>query len=202
MISDHARLLGALLVLVGACAADVPVIELDGVARRAVTLWPPVDGDLTSHRWELIAAPAGSQNRRPQVDTPIATFTPDMRGVYLIDHWVVSGLAEDLAHHFVVTAAGLAPTAVVLGNADVIAGGTAQLDGQRSKSEEGLALSYRWRLTARPAASQVTLPSADQVQVQVTTDVPGDYVLELAVFDGELWSSIPATGTVRAAAPP
>lgn len=57
------------------------------------------------------------------------------------------------------------------------------------------------RLAMRPANSQTMLGAVDGAQLAVIPDVAGDYAVELMVFDGELWSALPATFAFQARAP-
>lgn len=192
--------LGIALVFAG-CAEDVPIIESIGTAGQMVTLNVPasfVPDDLTTFRWELVTAPDGSVTGGPHGDAPTATFIPDLRGVYLVDRWLVEDLSERLTYHIIVTVAGVPPEATVRGDGSVGVGSAAMLDGASSRSIEGRPLTYRWRLATRPAASQAALGTIDALQTAVVPDVAGEYVVELAVFDGELWSDPPGSFTVLA----
>jgi len=203
--SGGGRAIGAGLGLrLVAGGGDVRTIEVRGQPNAPVDLAPlvePPPGELVSYRWELVRAPDTSLSQAPTVDAPFATFTPDQRGLYRIDRWVEAGLAEDLTHHFAVSVEGYPPIARILEEPEVRAGETARLDGAASESPEGYPLTYRWRLVAIPSGSQTTLSIADRVEVEVPTDLPGTYRLELDVFDGDLWSVQPARGYVRATAP-
>ena len=70
-------------------------------------------------------------------------------------------------------------------------------DGTGSTDANGDALSYRWALASRPAGSASALDAAAGPTVNLTPDVPGDYVVTLVVNDGKVDSS-PASATVRA----
>ena len=74
-------------------------------------------------------------------------------------------------------------------------------DGDPSLSPEGRPLAFHWRLAARPRGSVAALVSATDPTASFTPDVAGDYGLDLAVFDGELWSTTDATATVHVTGP-
>lgn len=82
------------------------------------------------------------------------------------------------------------------------------LDGRGSFDPDGQIVAYRWSVVMSPlptpdALADANAPVATLVPEEVgTPDLPGVYVLEFAVSDGELWSTTPATGTVSASAPP
>ena len=71
-------------------------------------------------------------------------------------------------------------------------------DGSGSTDANGDPLTYRWTLASRPTGSSAALSAASGASVDLTADVPGDYVVTLVVSDGKLDSS-PASVTVRAA---
>lgn len=197
-------LLAAVLVC-GACADAPPVVEFDAQATVPLLLAPAFDIERdhdTHYRWDLVEVPAGSVALAPSEDAPAATFTPDLRGYYLIERWVDSGISSDLSHRIVVHVAGVPPQAIAALTAGVVhVGQSVAIDGTTSKSPEHLALTYRWRLASRPAGSIALLSGSDGPTVSVTPDVAGSYVVELDVFDGELWSSRPADVSVPAFPP-
>jgi hypothetical protein len=70
-------------------------------------------------------------------------------------------------------------------------------DGTGSTDANGDALSYGWTLASRPAGSAAALDAAAGATVNLTPDVPGDYVVTLVVNDGKV-DSLPISATVRA----
>ena len=70
-------------------------------------------------------------------------------------------------------------------------------DGSGSTDANGDSLSYRWTLASRPAGSTAALSATSGASVDLTADLPGDYVVTLVVSDGKLDSS-PVSATVRA----
>ena len=71
-------------------------------------------------------------------------------------------------------------------------------DGSGSTDANGDSLTHRWTLASRPTGSTAALSATSGASVDLTADVPGDYVVTLVVSDGKLESS-PASATVRAA---
>ncbi|MEO7094462.1 MAG: hypothetical protein ABI175_14500 [Polyangiales bacterium] len=190
-----------LALVVAGCAEDVTLLASSGTAGQSVTLNVPtnlIPDDLTTFRWELVTAPDGSVTGGPHGDAASSSFIPDLRGVYLVDRWLVEDLAERLTHHIVVTVGGVPPEASIRGDGIGAVGAASTLDGTSSHSLEARALTYRWRLAMRPAASQTALAANDTERTTVIPDGAGDYVVELDVFDGELWSALPASFTVMA----
>ncbi|MFO7287793.1 MAG: PKD domain-containing protein, partial [Gammaproteobacteria bacterium] len=78
--------------------------------------------------------------------------------------------------------------------ADVAAslGETVELDGSGSRDPDGDALSYTWRIVARPSGSETSLEGSDTPNPKLVIDVPGTYTIELVVSDGKT-SSAPDT---------
>lgn len=203
MISRRCAIVLALLVATG-CVDEVPVVEIATTATTVVTLSVPHDyarDEVSRFRWELVTAPENAVTGAPHGDASTASFVPNRRGVYLVDRWAESELSERLTYHIVVTVRGAAPQATVGGDRDVTVGTTAMLDATSSLSPERRQLLYRWRLAMRPANSQTMLGAVDGAQLAVIPDVAGDYAVELMVFDGELWSALPATFAFQARAP-
>jgi hypothetical protein len=119
------------------------------------------------------------------------------RGIYVYDRWFVGPAAEQLSYHVIVTVIGAAPIAVVVGPSTVAVGEGATLDGSTSTSPENRALSFQWRLALRPDTSTAGLADTASATLTFVPDVAGDYMIELRVFDGELWSQ-PATTMLAA----
>jgi hypothetical protein len=76
----------------------------------------------------------------------------------------------------------------------VALGKLVSLDGSTSRDPEGATLSHIWSLIGRPPGSAATLDAANSVRPTFTADMPGQYVAQLIVSDGQLAS---APDTVR-----
>ncbi len=70
------------------------------------------------------------------------------------------------------------------------------IDGIRSCDPEGGSLTFKWSLLSKPEGSQTTVTEGG-VQLVMTPDTAGDYLLELVVSNGER-SSHPAYALVSA----
>lgn len=74
-------------------------------------------------------------------------------------------------------------------NKKVLVGDFVELDGSASFDPEGLIVEYNWELTQAPRASQAHLERADKENPVFQADKQGVYIIELVVFDGELYST-------------
>lgn len=192
-------LLASLLV---GCTHEPEPVSITATAREPIDLGPAntegaPEGDAT-YRWNLVLKPETSEAAAPEGQAT-ATFVPDLRGAYVIERWLEYGVSDRLTHQFVIHALGVAPEAVVHGNSSVPVGAAVALDAGQSRSLEGLPLSYQWRLAERPRGSSATLQNSQAIMTSFVPDVAGGYLVELAVFDGELWSQPYATLLVTAA---
>lgn len=183
------------VVFVTGCADNVLVMDVAARATFEVdlgaTMREPL-ADETEYQWELLEAPESSTAQLP-VGGQSIKFIPDLRGVYVIERWINYGLSERLTHRYVVYADGVPPTAVIRSIPDVSVEAQVALDASASASREQRALVYRWRLAGRPASSNAMILDSEAAMTSFTADAPGAYEVELAVFDGELWSAPHAT---------
>jgi hypothetical protein len=182
-----------LLVHVASCTVDdVPIIEIPARAGMEVTIGPAVQEPLADgtgeYRWELALAPEASDADEP-MGAATAEFLPDVRGIYVVERWLTYGLSEALTHRFVVRTEGAPPLAVIRANPSATIGTAISIDGSESSSPEGLPLVHRWRLTERPRDSAAVIENAQATTASLVPDQAGDFVVDLSVFDGALWSS-------------
>jgi hypothetical protein len=76
------------------------------------------------------------------------------------------------------------------------------LDGSRSIDPDGDPLTYAWNWESRPGGSAAELTDAAAVRPAFTVDLPGVYVLSLAVHDGTQWSQPDLVEVTTANTPP
>jgi len=95
-------------------------------------------------------------------------------------------------YHPAVVSANTPPVANAGPDATAFVSQTMILDGSGSTDIDGDSLSYRWILASVPAGSTATLSGVNGVNTNFVIDVPGNYVIELIVNDGQA-DSIPDT---------
>jgi hypothetical protein len=87
------------------------------------------------------------------------------------------------------------PTADAGPDISALPGGTVLLDGSGSQDPDGDVLVFHWQITDRPVGSQPVLTSPDAMQSEISTDMEGEYTVELNVHDGKV-SSLPDRAVV------
>lgn len=155
------------------------------------------DGDALTFFWSIVSAPAGSAATLSDATAVGPTFTADTEGEYLIELTVNDGTANSAPDEvIVITVPGNTPPVADAGpDQSVQLGDTAQLDGSGSTDVDGDALTYFWTMADRPAGSSTSLSDATVVNPTFVADVPGVYVIELVVDDGNA-TSFPDSVTV------
>jgi len=83
------------------------------------------------------------------------------------------------------------------GTAQTLASGaTMQLDGSASSDPDGDSLTFSWSLASLPGGSAAVLSDASSATPTFVADVPGSYVAQLIVNDGQI-DSAPGTVTIK-----
>lgn len=90
------------------------------------------------------------------------------------------------------------PMASAVSDEVVAVGSTVQLDGRASSDPDGDSLTFRWKLSSRPAGSLASISDPSAASPSFGADVRGTYLVELVVNDGQV-DSLPDTLVVRTA---
>jgi hypothetical protein len=201
MASRLARALAVvLLALAGACGLgqEPVVIELDGDGLNVVIISDVDAASAADERWELVELPAASRGGVLRAGNSAVILQPDVRGFYVVERWLALGVSRTLTHRFIVAVAGRAGQPSIEAPDRSSVGAVITVNGEASTSPEGLPLSYQWRLAERPRDSEASIENDVAAQASFTADVAGQFVIALAVFDGQLWSE-EATATIAVA---
>lgn len=175
------------------------VVVLDGLAST------DANGDNLSYTWTLLQTPQGSQASLDAADTPTPYFMADAAGDYLIELRTHDGRSSSRPVQQWFSSINSAPIADA-GKARVIAPGqTVTLSGAASIDPQRDALDYQWRVLHAPLKQAFSLSDANTPTPMFSAQVPGDYVVQLAVRDGSALPAALATTVVsvieRAALP-
>ena len=173
--------------------SDMVVNVGQAVTLNGASSYDP-QGRSFTYTWTLIDLPTGSTTTLSASNTANATFTPDLKGVYVANLVINNGLAS--SHGDAVTVTALADDHMPVANAgqDLATDDctTVQLDCSGSSDPDGDTLSYQWEVQTKPADSKVTNDSFSNRSSARPTfypDTAGSYTLSCAAFDGTSWSS-------------
>lgn len=162
------------------------------------------DGLPGEYRWRLEEAPADSQRTNSDIyaaDEAVAQFVPDRPGRYVFSLAVADDFvwsAKDFVS-VVTPSDNEPPVAEASDFDDPVVNRTPcesvdpiPLNGTRSYDPEGENLTYEWGVQSVPdgsSASNDDFTDRSDARARFNADVPGQYVFELRVSDGELWSA-------------
>jgi hypothetical protein len=157
-------------------------VQLDGTAST------DPDGNPLTYRWTLLARPTNSSAQLSGAASARPSFTADLTGTYTAALVVNDGLLDSTTGLVTITAGlgNVAPVARVGVDQTTIPGATVELDGSASSDANGDALTYRWSITARPAASSAAIADPAAANTTFVPDGVGSYTLSLEVSDGQL----------------
>jgi hypothetical protein len=153
-------------------------------------------GSLT-YSWSLTGVPTGSAAVLTNPNNVVATFVVDVAGTYTAKLTVSNGTTTDSATATISTVS-TPPVANAGPNQSVNLGSTVQLDGSKSTDSDGNPLTYAWTLISIPATSAAVLSNNRSVKPTFIADVPGSYIVQLVVNDGNS-NSQPSTVMVTTA---
>jgi hypothetical protein len=154
-----------------------------------------VDGDPITYLWGFISKPMNSAAMIMSGQSVMASFVADLPGTYVVQLVVNDGKVSSPASVVTITTANTPPVANA-GPAQVVSiGAFVQLNGSGSTDVDGNPLTYKWSLITLPPNSKAVLSNASIVNPTFTADLPGTYVVQLIVNDGQV-DSPPATVTI------
>ena len=118
--------------------------------------------------------------------SPLASFTPDVAGSYIVQLVVGDGVTTDTVTH-TVTTNNTAPVANAGPDQSVAVNDVVTLNGTGSTDVDGDPLTYSWSLTSGPDIP--TLNTTSPALPTFTATSAGDYIWSLTVNDGLLTST-------------
>ena len=157
-------------------------VMLDGTASS------DVDGDPLTYQWTLLSLPPGSGATLSSLSAAKPTFVVDLAGTYVAQLIVNDGKADSGPDTVVVSTQNSPPVANAGPDQSVPVTAVAQLDGSGSSDVDGNPLSYLWSLVSAPAGSAAVLDNEHVVNPSFYVDLPGTYVVQLTVGDGQVVS--------------
>jgi len=169
-------------------------VVLDGTASF------DADGDPLNYNWTFASRPADSTAVLMNASSPAPHFTADVAGSYVVQLVVNDGIVNSSPDTVTISTDNSRPVAEAGMNQIVALGETVQLDGSGSSDADGDSLTYSWSLTSRPPGSEAVLSNATAVNPTFVADLPGVYVAQLIVNDGQL-DSLPDTVTISTTGP-
>ena len=159
-------------------------VQLDGSKSS------DVDGDPLRLQWSMLSQPTGSVPVTLSDPTAVhPTFVATRPGTYVVQLIVHDGTVDSLPDTVVITTQNSRPVANAGPDQSVVVGASVHLDGSASSDPDGDLLSYRWSFTSTPAGSTVLLSDSAVVNPTFVVDLPGMYVVQLIVNDGQLDSA-------------
>lgn len=151
-------------------------------------------GKALTYAWSLGSKPAASAAQLNSANSNIAQFSPDVLGEYVVKLTVTNTTGETSFFTTTVSVKNNRPVANIGSNATPVAlpAGPAvrlpantvlTLRGGASADADGDTITYAWSIVEKPAGSAAALSAANTVNVQLTPDLDGRYVVQLRATD-------------------
>jgi hypothetical protein len=128
------------------------------------------------------------------------TFIADASGTYQVDLVVSDGQVSSAPDTVVVRTENRRPTANAGADQSATTGSTIQLNGAGSSDPDGDPLTFAWSFVTTPPQSAAALNNPTSLAPSFIADVPGVYVVQLIVSDGQL-ESVADTVTITVTPP-
>ncbi|MEQ3695876.1 MAG: PKD domain-containing protein [Pseudomonadales bacterium] len=163
----------------------VPVM-LDGSASS------DVDGDPLSYQWSIVTQPPGSSATIVDADSVSASITPDVDGDYVLSLVVNDGQIDSALSNLTLHRENHIPIADAGSDLTAQLGQVIHLNGTGSSDGDGDPLVPRWSISSKPKNSSASLADVNTLHPTLVPDMPGDYVIQLIVNDGQYLSAADA----------
>ena len=149
-------------------------------------------------KWSLLYQPTGSTATLSSPSSVNPTFVVDSPGTYVAQLIVNDGNQDSAPATVSVVTQNVKPVANAGLDQTVHVGDYVILDGSGSSDAAGNMLAYQWVFTSKPNGSSAALSDPTSLRPWFRVDVPGTYVVQLTVNDGQVESD-PATVTITTA---
>jgi len=153
------------------------------------------DGDAITLAWALEQVPDGSTAVLANATTTTPSFYADLKGDYVARLTVTDSFNEAREDTATASFNNLAPVADAGTSQSATVGDTVTLDGSGSSDANDpggiYPLSYLWRFITTPDGNTAAITPPDANVATFVPNVPGLYIVELIVNDGEL-DSVPS----------
>ncbi len=146
------------------------------------------DGNTLTYLWSILSAPTGSTAALSSTTSVSPTFVADRVGDYVVQLVVNDGLVNSAPDTVVISTANTRPVANAGPDQSVKAGTTVLLTGIGSSDANNDPLTWEWSFQSKPAGSTATLTGATTMTPSFVADRPGQFVVQLRVNDGLVWS--------------
>lgn len=151
-----------------------------------------VDGNALRYSWVLVSRPARSKAVLRNANSVAPAFVADESGTYVAQLVVNDGTADGNPSVVSITTGNTPPVANADVNRVVEPNAIVRLNGSGSTDVDGNELTYHWILLSTPLGSAAALNDGNAVDPTFTADLPGTYVAQLIVHDGQV-NSVPTT---------
>lgn len=143
------------------------------------------NGDLLTFHWAIILAPPSSTATLDDSTGVKPTFNPNVGGTYIFQLRANDGSGECRPDTVIITTGNVFPVAHAGMDQVGQAGETLQLTAERSTDLNGDMLTFNWSLLVKPSGSVATMTTTTALQPAVMIDVPGTYLAQVKVHDGQ-----------------
>ena len=154
-----------------------------------------VDGDPLGYTWTMVSQPEGSNAIVENLQSALGSFTADKSGTYVLQLVVNDGLKDSTPSTVTFSTANSAPVARAGNSISANVDSAVRLNGSTSTDGDGDTITYKWRLISAPTDSEAELSSPNAINPELIPDVPGTYIAQLIVDDGQM-ESAPSTVTI------
>lgn len=151
-----------------------------------------LNGDLLTFRWSLIGAPPFSAASLSDSTAVNPVFTADLPGTYVAQLIVSDGLYTSAPATVMISSLDPLPPRASAGPDQAILPGTTVALAGTGTDPQGSPLNFQWALISKPPDSTASLVNATVANTGFVADVPGTYIAQLIVSNGQV-SSMPAT---------